>query len=111
MDSLFNTPSSLKGVNISLKNREGCGKQIIPNVEVKYISRHLLPRLNLTPEATLSIVNSSFWKTEEELRFWDINLPNLTVLPDLYKIWHKYVYIFFFFDVNYFIYGINIYLN
>lgn len=35
------------------------------------------------------------WKAEEELRFWDLNLPNLFYLPDLYKIWHKYVYIFF----------------
>ncbi|RIA90455.1 hypothetical protein C1645_737859 [Glomus cerebriforme] len=29
------------------------------------------------------------WKAEEELRFWDVNLPNIHYLPDLYKIWHK----------------------
>ena len=29
------------------------------------------------------------WKAEEELRFWDVDLPNIHYLPDLYQIWHK----------------------
>ena len=50
------------------------------------------------------------WKAEEELRFWDVNLPSIYYLPDLYKIWHKYISIFFLI-LFIILYNVLIYLN
>jgi hypothetical protein len=47
------------------------------------------------------------WKAEEELRLWEFKVPDI---PDVYKIWHKYIYIIFFLILFIILYTVLIYL-